>query len=254
METWLRCTLFPGQFSSELVAVVQSVHGREFSLFAPKADLDYNDAPDPALPCRGGCAWTWCKSKTVCSSSAYRRRPWKMGNTSRSHPVSCDGFRRNKGREASHDPVQPRNAHCPGCETVDYHARTAAAGSRRRKPGRLLSLRHPRGRSDAGERLHRPGSGNVCLRLDATRPARGFHRKELQNLPNRPAFAFRSGAAAVHIGPNAGNRFLAHRPPGQRADSDLSRRPDRGEEQPGQGGAARFTLRRRRFIRASAAR
>lgn len=53
METWLRCTLFPGQFSSELVVVVRSFNGREFSLFAQKIDLEYDDPPTENAPVEG---------------------------------------------------------------------------------------------------------------------------------------------------------------------------------------------------------
>jgi hypothetical protein len=53
MESWLRCTLFPGQFSSELAVVVKSVHGREFSLFAAKTDLEYDENPTENHPVEG---------------------------------------------------------------------------------------------------------------------------------------------------------------------------------------------------------
>ncbi len=49
----LRCTLFPGQFSSELVAIVRNSSGREFSLFAPKTDLDYEVQPTRDGPVEG---------------------------------------------------------------------------------------------------------------------------------------------------------------------------------------------------------
>ena len=53
MEARLRCTLLPGQFSSELVAIVRSSSGREFSLFAQKPDLDYEELPDRDRPTDG---------------------------------------------------------------------------------------------------------------------------------------------------------------------------------------------------------
>jgi hypothetical protein len=53
MDTWLRCTLSPGQFSSELAAVVRSAHGREFSLFAPKSELTYLEPPAENRPVEG---------------------------------------------------------------------------------------------------------------------------------------------------------------------------------------------------------
>ncbi len=45
MKTWLRCTLFLGQFSSELAVVVRTYNGKTFSLFAQKSDLRYEDIP-----------------------------------------------------------------------------------------------------------------------------------------------------------------------------------------------------------------
>jgi hypothetical protein len=60
MEAWLRCSLSPGQFSNELVAVVCSAQGREFSLFVPKSDLDYNEAPTGNRSVEG-----WVRVKVV---------------------------------------------------------------------------------------------------------------------------------------------------------------------------------------------
>jgi hypothetical protein len=45
MEARLRAKLSQGQFSSELVAVVRASSGRDFSLFAQKTDLEYDEAP-----------------------------------------------------------------------------------------------------------------------------------------------------------------------------------------------------------------
>jgi len=53
MEARLRCTLFPGQFSSELAAVVRSAGGREVSLFAQRTDLEYQDQPSADRPVAG---------------------------------------------------------------------------------------------------------------------------------------------------------------------------------------------------------
>lgn len=53
MEAWLRCTLYPGQFSSELAVVVKSYHGRQFSLFAQKSDLQFDLPPTRDLGTEG---------------------------------------------------------------------------------------------------------------------------------------------------------------------------------------------------------
>jgi hypothetical protein len=53
METWLRCTLYVGQFSSECAVVVKSFRGPEYSLFAQKSDLDYNELPTEDQPVDG---------------------------------------------------------------------------------------------------------------------------------------------------------------------------------------------------------
>jgi len=46
-DTWLRCTVIPGQFSSEYAVTAHQANNAEFSLFAP---LEYIDcAGDPTL-------------------------------------------------------------------------------------------------------------------------------------------------------------------------------------------------------------
>ena len=60
MEARLRCTLFPGQFSSELAVVVRSASGRQLSLFAQKTDLDYQELPTDERSVEG-----WIKVEIV---------------------------------------------------------------------------------------------------------------------------------------------------------------------------------------------
>jgi hypothetical protein len=60
MEARLRCSLFPGQFSSELAVVVRSANGRELSLFAEKSDLVYSETPTEWQPVEG-----WVKVEVV---------------------------------------------------------------------------------------------------------------------------------------------------------------------------------------------
>jgi len=45
MRAKLRCRISAGQFSSECAIVVQNFNGRSFSLFAPKTELTYDEAP-----------------------------------------------------------------------------------------------------------------------------------------------------------------------------------------------------------------
>lgn len=60
MEARLRCTLFPGQFSSELAVVVRSSGGRQLSLFAQKTDLDCQELPSENRSVEG-----WIKVEVV---------------------------------------------------------------------------------------------------------------------------------------------------------------------------------------------
>jgi len=53
MKAWLRCTLYPGQFGSELAVVVKSYKGQVFSLFASKEDLEYDEPPTNNCPVDG---------------------------------------------------------------------------------------------------------------------------------------------------------------------------------------------------------
>ena len=53
MRTWLRCTLYPGQFSSELAAIVCTARGRELSLFASKEDFQFSELPSSNQPVDG---------------------------------------------------------------------------------------------------------------------------------------------------------------------------------------------------------
>ena len=53
MEARLRCTLYPGQFTSELAVVVRSAGGREVSLFADKTELEYAEQPAADCPVEG---------------------------------------------------------------------------------------------------------------------------------------------------------------------------------------------------------
>ena len=49
----LRCKLFPGQFSSEFVAIVESFNGRSFSLFASREDVTFEQEPTQDTPTEG---------------------------------------------------------------------------------------------------------------------------------------------------------------------------------------------------------
>ena len=53
MEMWLECTISPGQFTGEFAVQGKMFDATEFSLFAPKADLDFNGEPSWDKPVRG---------------------------------------------------------------------------------------------------------------------------------------------------------------------------------------------------------
>jgi len=53
MKTRLRCTVYPGQFPSELAVIVQSFEGREYSLFAQKRDVITDEVPSDDHPVYG---------------------------------------------------------------------------------------------------------------------------------------------------------------------------------------------------------
>lgn len=59
-EVWLRCALYPGQFTSELAVVVKTYNGKTFSLFAQKVDLRYDRPPSEEEPADG-----WIKVRVV---------------------------------------------------------------------------------------------------------------------------------------------------------------------------------------------
>src|SRR6266498_4668621 len=53
MKTWMRCTLYPGQFPTELAVVLRSHAGRVLSLFASKTSLRYDQEPSRDAPMEG---------------------------------------------------------------------------------------------------------------------------------------------------------------------------------------------------------
>lgn len=53
MNTELRCTVYPGQFSSELSVIVTNFSGREFSLFTSRSDVSCEGTPSDELPTVG---------------------------------------------------------------------------------------------------------------------------------------------------------------------------------------------------------
>lgn len=42
---WLRCTIFPGQFSDEYTVKAIDANGREFCLLCPQDYIEFNDEP-----------------------------------------------------------------------------------------------------------------------------------------------------------------------------------------------------------------
>jgi hypothetical protein len=53
MEHWLRCQVYPGQFSVEYAVVVRQSDEKEVSLFAPQALVDCEQAPTFDRPVPG---------------------------------------------------------------------------------------------------------------------------------------------------------------------------------------------------------
>jgi hypothetical protein len=50
---WLRCDIYPGQFSSEFAVVVTPFSGRQLSLFSGKNDLRHDKMPTRDHPVSG---------------------------------------------------------------------------------------------------------------------------------------------------------------------------------------------------------
>jgi hypothetical protein len=53
MEHWLRCRVYPGQFSVEYAVVVRQADGSEVSLFVPQELVDCPQAPSFDRPIPG---------------------------------------------------------------------------------------------------------------------------------------------------------------------------------------------------------
>lgn len=53
MEKWLECTISPGQFSGEFAVKGKMFDDTEFSLFAPKEDLNFVGNPSWDNPIQG---------------------------------------------------------------------------------------------------------------------------------------------------------------------------------------------------------
>lgn len=53
MEEWLECTITPGQFSGEYAIQGEMFDESDFSLFAPRNDLVFNEEPTRDKPVKG---------------------------------------------------------------------------------------------------------------------------------------------------------------------------------------------------------
>ncbi|MBA7484314.1 hypothetical protein ES707_19839 [subsurface metagenome] len=53
MEKWLECTISPGQFTGEFAVQGKMFDATEFSLFAPKEDLQFDSQPSWDKPVHG---------------------------------------------------------------------------------------------------------------------------------------------------------------------------------------------------------
>jgi hypothetical protein len=66
VKTYLRCTVTPGQFSSEYAVSVQSFSGRTFSLFATRGDVQCDQSPSEDRSVEG-----WLAVEIVNSSETH---------------------------------------------------------------------------------------------------------------------------------------------------------------------------------------
>ncbi|MFH1716354.1 MAG: hypothetical protein ABIF19_03315 [Planctomycetota bacterium] len=53
MEKWLECTISPGQFTGEFAVQGKMFDASEFSLFAPKEELQFDGEPSWDRPVKG---------------------------------------------------------------------------------------------------------------------------------------------------------------------------------------------------------
>ncbi len=53
MEKWLECTITLGQFSGEYAVQGEMFDATDFSLFAPKKDLKFDEEPATGKPVKG---------------------------------------------------------------------------------------------------------------------------------------------------------------------------------------------------------
>jgi hypothetical protein len=66
VKTFLRCTVSPGQFSSEYAVSVRSFSGRTFSLFADRGDVECDQFPSEDRTVEG-----WVSVEIVNSSETH---------------------------------------------------------------------------------------------------------------------------------------------------------------------------------------
>lgn len=53
MRNWLKCTIFPGQFTGEYAVQGELFDNTGFSLFAEQEDLEFSDEPTFESPVKG---------------------------------------------------------------------------------------------------------------------------------------------------------------------------------------------------------
>lgn len=88
MECWLRCRVYPGQFSVEYAVVVRQFDGAEVSLFVPLGFVNCPLQPSFDRPVAGWMVVQLVSKNEKLPSCAYRVQLWRTANTSLFPPIS----------------------------------------------------------------------------------------------------------------------------------------------------------------------
>ena len=81
MEKWLECSISPGQFTGEYAVQGKMFDASEFSLFAPKEDLQFSSEPSWDKPVKGFIRVKPCDSKDDLLLVSLPRPTFENGRT-----------------------------------------------------------------------------------------------------------------------------------------------------------------------------
>ncbi len=112
MEARLRCTLFPGQFSSELAVVIRSLSGRQYSLFAQISDCECVHLPMGNRPVEGFIRVSVLQCER---GSCVIRLPYTTLENGQYITVAANQLDKTPSEtpsEIAHDPVESGNVRC----------------------------------------------------------------------------------------------------------------------------------------------